>query len=82
MEGKDWPKSSGSHQMGQGHDPSGYCPRDIESLRMSPGTMSAAETTEYSKGCPKSRWFQVAGAANGSRQPVCKGLLRLQFTRG
>lgn len=52
MEGKDWPKSSCSHQMGQGHDPSGYCPRDIESLRMSLGTMSAAETTEYSKGCP------------------------------
>lgn len=52
MEGKDWSKASCSHQMGQGLDPSGYCPRDIENLWMSLGTRSAAETIKYSKCYP------------------------------
>jgi hypothetical protein len=52
--------------MGQGHDPTGYCPRDIEGLGLSLGTMSAAETTEYSKSCPELK-KEMASSSWGSQ---------------
>lgn len=59
IEGKDWPKASCLRQMGQGHDPSGYYPRDTEGLgggglwgqRQQLGLQSTARVAEG----PKSR---------------------------